>query len=63
MSIKSPESPDVPAYEKEKVPSPAVLDVETEHGRLEELEVDLDKAVHEDEPIDIESDHSPYPEV
>lgn len=37
--------------------------VDLEHGHLQELEVDIDKVVHDGEMKDVEEDTSPYPEV
>ena len=37
--------------------------IETEHGHLQELEVDVDKVVHEQEMVvDDDADTSPFPE-
>ncbi|KAF2090068.1 small oligopeptide transporter, OPT family [Saccharata proteae CBS 121410] len=38
-------------------------DVEVAPGYMQELEVDLGEALHEEGVFDVESDHSPYPEV
>ena len=37
--------------------------VDVEHGHLQEIEVDVDKVLHETGIKDIEEDTSPYPEV
>ncbi|KAI9839138.1 MAG: hypothetical protein M1819_003131 [Sarea resinae] len=39
------------------------LDIEVEHGQMEEIEVDMEKVLVDETIEEVESDHSPYPAV
>lgn len=57
-----PKAPDSKAFDSEKNQSGSDSDVEVAPGHLQEIEVDVAKAIEETEKYDEDSDHSPYPE-
>lgn len=49
-------------FDSEKHQSVSDSDVEVAPGHLQEIEVDVGKAIEETEEYDEDSEHSPYPE-
>lgn len=49
-------------FDSEKHQSGSDSDVEVAPGHLQEIEVDVAKAIEETEEYDEDSEHSPYPE-
>lgn len=61
-SDEEPKALDPKAFDSEKHQSGSDSDIEVAPGHLQEIEVDVAKAIEETEQYDEDSEHSPYPE-